>query len=194
MKKFFRRLIIFVIILVILVVLAGWGLTRYVAPREQLDLNAAPLDLRQKATDMALQMNPELTLTEEDINNLIKSHLGDNRMLAPDVRLDGARFELQSDVLTAHVNVTYMGQIEAAAVAEYRLVWEKPNLRAVPERLAIRDIPLPADGMQELVIPLGSQLPEMLEVRGVYFDPDRIRIAFQANLPDMQDLLGQLKK
>jgi len=190
MKKWIRRLFFFLIVLIILAGLAVWGVLRYIAPQDKLDLQAHSIDIGEKVKEMALQTKLELALSEEDVNSLVKQQLIDQPQIAPDVRLMGARFELQRDQLTAHINVKYRNQIPVGAVATYRLIYEQPILIAVPQGLHIRSIRLPYDSLDELVIPLGELLPKMIEIDSVNFDPDQIRIGFKADLNlDLKELL-----
>ncbi|RXZ83521.1 hypothetical protein EBB07_06865 [Paenibacillaceae bacterium] len=199
--KWFRRLILLTIAIVILLGLAAWGLISYIAPRQELDLMAEPLDLEQRASDLLSnlklsatleEVTPELVLNEADINSLAKWHISRNSQIAPDLMADGAKFELKDSKLVAHVNVTYLEQIRTGIVAEYALRWEDGNLEAIPEQAHIRAINLPVAHLEAMVIPLGELLPEWVEIEDIYFEKEQVRIKLKANVPQLGELLEHM--
>ncbi len=149
---------------------------------------------RKKVLEMAIELKPELTLTSEEINHLIKSHLQKNPKLENGTELNGADFKLNGSLMSARVNLTYMGLVKMGASAQYRLVWDKPNLRAIPEHLTVRSVNLPSELLKEIVVPLGSELPSWVEISQVTFEDSRVRIRFQAKLPDPGWLIDRLKE
>jgi hypothetical protein len=185
MRKWLRRFFIFLLIIILLGALGILGIVSYVKPEKGLNLSNQSLDLGPKLQEMALSGEPELVLTEADINNILKQRLSQHRQLNPDIVLNGARFELDGDLLTGHVGVTYKGRLPAGAVVVYHLQWREPNLVAVPEQLRIRSVNLPIDRLEVIELPLFGNLPKVLSVKSVTFDPREIRILFQANLPSL---------
>lgn len=192
--RLIRRFIVFVVVLLVLLGLAVWGGVRYAAPQEELDLQSAPLLLEKKVLEMAIELKPEMTLTSEELNQLIKGYLRQNPRIGSNLLLDGADFRLEGNQLTARVNVTYMGLVQAGAETQYELSWDKPYLRAVPQRLTVRSLNLPASWLEELEIPLNKELPEWVEIGKVSFDGSQIRIGFQVVLPDPSWLLKRLRE
>ncbi|MFC4775973.1 hypothetical protein ACFO9Q_04160 [Paenibacillus sp. GCM10023252] len=176
--------ILFTSILILILLLGGacWGLLRYAAPEEELTLSYEPIDLQSKALAMARKLKPELILTEEDMNNLVKSSLAQAPLLSPDFTLQGARVELEGDRLIVHLNVTYRDRIPVGAVAEYRMSWEEPNVRLQPVSLKVKGIQLPEDRLEPILVPLDLRELKVIQVREVIFDGDRIRLLFRANL------------
>lgn len=181
MGRVFKRLFI---TLVVLIVLAGgvvWWLLSYIAPDKQLDLNYSSIDVKQKALDMAKRLEPELILTETDINDLIKKHL--ERDVAENVRLDGAQFQLNGDRLIADLNVTYMDSIPAQVQAEYRMEWQEPNITLRPQSLSVKGIELPIDLLDTIIVPLDLPTGDLVSVQDVRFESKQVKVLFKINMP-----------
>ncbi|WP_020619755.1 hypothetical protein [Paenibacillus daejeonensis] len=191
MRKWLGRLLMLILVLIVLAGLGVWGALRYAAPQEELDLTAQPIRLDNKAQDLITSGELALELTESDVESLIKTQLQEDPQLAPDVLLTGARIELSTDRLIAHVNLKYRDQIPVGAVATYRLAWEHPNLVAIPEGLHIRSIRLPYTMLDTIRVPVAGQLPNFLEIGEVTFETDSIRFELESdvNLQDLLDLL-----
>ncbi|QAY67142.1 hypothetical protein [Paenibacillus protaetiae] len=183
MKKWMKRLAALLLALIVLAGGAAWWLKSYIAPREVLDLSYTPIDVKGKVRDMIKHLNPEMVLTEADINNLAKESLGRGAFPNRDLVLDGARFELDGDHLTAYANVTYKKRVKAGAVAVYRLSWQEPNLVMEPETVSIRGIHLPARLAGTRVIPVDVPGTDLVSVKNVKFDGGRVIIRFTLNSP-----------
>ncbi|MGO4547688.1 hypothetical protein AB4Z29_23135 [Paenibacillus sp. 2TAB23] len=189
MGKIVKRLLLLLIVMLLLLGGALWWLISYIAPDEQLDLSYAPIDVKGKALDMVKNLKPELVLTETDIDHLIKQNLkseyGNGEagssaiMLRKDVRLDGARFELEKNRLVAHLNVTYKERLPAALEAVYALEWQSPNIVLRPHALSLKKSSLPLTMLDTIIIPLDLPAHDVVTVRDVQFENDRIRIGFK---------------
>lgn len=185
MRRWFKRLVIALILLVVLLIGGGWWFLSYIAPQETLDLSYEHIDVKEKAISMVKRMKPELILTEADINNLIKMQLQDgaaNAKLPPGVALDGARFELNGDLLLAHLNVTYKERIPAAVLVTYRMTWENPNVIITPLSMDMKGIALPQDTLEPFIISLDLTVQDLVSVGDVRFEEDRMIIKLQVNL------------
>lgn len=180
MGRVFKRLFITLVVLVMIVGGAVWWLLSYIAPDQQLNLNYNPIDVKQKALDMVKALKPELLLTEEDVNNLIKKHIHTD--VAENVRLNGAKFYLQGDRLVADLNVTYRDRIPAQLQAEYRMEWEEPNLVLRPQSLSVKDLKLPIDLLETITVPLDLPTGEMVEVKEMVFANSQIKVLFNLNI------------
>lgn len=181
MGRAFKRLFLTLVVLVVLLAGSACGLAVYIAPDEQLDLDYKPINLKQKALDMATSLKPELVLTVQDINDLIKKHL--ERDIAENVRLDGAKFSLQGDRLIADLNVTYMERVPAQVQAEYRMEWQDPNLALRPEGLSVKRIALPYASLETIIVPLDLPTGDFVSVKEVRFESEQVRVLFQVNKP-----------
>ncbi|MBJ6360190.1 hypothetical protein ACFOQM_02520 [Paenibacillus sp. GCM10012307] len=192
--RLLRRFVTVLGVLLLLLGLGVWGLIRYIAPQEPLDLDAPRVNMEKKVLEMAIELKPELTLTSEEVNSLIKGHLQENPKLENGIELQGADFKLNGNLMSARVNLTYLDLVQIGAAAQYRLVWEKPNLRIIPEQLNARSVTLPSGLLKEIVVPLGSELPSWVGISQVTFEESQVRIRFQAKLPDPGWLIDRLKE
>lgn len=194
MRKAFRRLLMSLVLIIVLVGGSAWWLMSYIAPDERRDLAYEPVDVKEKALDMIKGLKPELILTEADANHLIKMHL-ENKLeaepgsdsqsailLAKDIRLDGAEFELEENKLVAHMNVTYKERIPAQLDANYSLEWQSPNLVLSPQSLSIKKLMLPLSLLEPIVIPLDLPGRDIVTVSSVKFQTDQIKVQFELNL------------
>ncbi|WP_138754892.1 hypothetical protein [Paenibacillus sinopodophylli] len=189
MGKILKRLMLLLVVILLLLGGALWWLVSYVAPDEQLDLSYAPIDVKGKALDMVKNLKPELVLTETDLDHLIKQNLkndygiGDANssaiMLREDVRLDGARFELEENRLVAHLNVTYKERLPAALEAVYALEWQPPNIVLRPQSLFLKKSRLPLSMLDTIIIPLDLPAYDVVTIGDVQFEQERIRIGFK---------------
>jgi hypothetical protein len=179
--KVLKRLFAVLIILLLLVAGGVWWLLSYIAPDEKLDLSYQNIDIRQKATDMIKGLKPELVLTEDDINNLIKKNL--DPAINDQVVVDGASFDLDGDLLIANMNVTYRERIPLAVTAEYRLEWQNPNLALRPQSLSIKGVDLPLNMLETIVVDLDLPTGDLVKVNEVRFEGETVRVVFQLSLP-----------
>lgn len=181
MGKFLKRLFITLIVLLLIAGGAAWWFLSYIAPDKPLDLNYNPIDVRQKAVDMVKRLKPELVLSEEEVNDLIKKNI--DRDVAENVRLDGAQFRLKGDRLVADLNITYRDRIPAQIQAEYRLEWQNPNLALRPQSLKMKGIELPLSMLETIVVPLDLPTGDMVSVDDVKFEEKQVKVLFDIKLP-----------
>ncbi|GLX67424.1 hypothetical protein [Paenibacillus glycanilyticus] len=181
----FRWLKWSIIVLVLLVAAAAGGglwLKSYVAPSEKLDLAYDPVSIEDKALQMVANLKPEIVLSEADVNNLIKSQLqgGHSASLPPDMKLDGARFELSGDRLIAHLNMTYRDFLPVGMLATYKMSWKAPNLIIEPVSLTVKDYDLGKERLDRMVVPI--QLPSMISIRDMQFQSNQIVIGLKLSI------------
>lgn len=71
----------FIITIIILVIIAAGVLIWYIAPDRKLNLNYTDLNIQDKAMQMLKTKKPEITLNNEELNELAKKelikHMGD---------------------------------------------------------------------------------------------------------------------
>lgn len=192
--RLIRRLLVTIAVLLVLMGLGVWGAVRYAAPQEELNLESSPLLLEKKVLEMAIELKPEMTLSSEELNQLIKGYLRQNPRVGSHLLLDGADFNLEGNLLSARVNVTYMGLVQAGATAQYEMSWHKPYLRAIPQRLTVRSLDLPASWLEAFEVPLNKELPEWVKISKVAFDDSQIRVGFQAAWPSAGWMLERLRE
>lgn len=180
--KWIKRLFILFVVLLLLAAGTAYGAVKYIAPEETLDLEGAPLDLLAKVQDAALQLKPEITISEEELNGLFKSYLSDNSRVAEDIELTGARFELREGMLNSFLNVMYADRVEAGVNAVYRLSWSPPYLVAEPVNLTVRGFALPLHLLEPMRFEVLPELPSWIVIQAVTFGDRDIIVRFKADL------------
>lgn len=157
------------------------GAVWYVKPVENLDLSYRPVSVREKLTGMLLNRSPEIVLSEDDLNQLLKQQLAERRHITPNVEIIGARFEQDGQHMTAHVNVLYGGRFEVGAVLEFHVDWQRPNLTATHLATRIKRLSVPDSlfHLEPIVIPVEELLPPLVSLKGVRFLPNGVGILFQ---------------
>ncbi|AZN41861.1 hypothetical protein [Paenibacillus albus] len=191
-----RKLLISMIVLILLVTGAGTFAIWYVKPEEDLNLNYAPVPIMDRALTMLRQLDTEFVLTEADINNIGKASIRLHPDYSPDIRITGARLELQEDKLVAHVNVKYKKRIPAGLVITYKLMWSEPNVVAVVEEAKLKGITLKKSYFDNMVIPLGSELPRLVHIQKMDVKGKSVVVTIRKpTLRELRSLLEQeLKK
>lgn len=186
-----RKLFVALIILILLLGGAGAFAYWYVSPSQQLSLAYEEVPLRDRALDMARRLSLELVLTEADVNNLGKKQVAEHRQYEPGVELTGAQFRLEGGRLVADVNAKWRDRVPVGLQLTYRLTWAEPNLIARVEEAKLKDIDLPADAFDDIVIPLGGELPKPLHVKDVRIENDTLVVEFKKpSLQDLRSLIG----
>ncbi|CAM3751282.1 hypothetical protein COLU111180_06660 [Cohnella lubricantis] len=187
MRKLLAALIILILLLGGAAAFAYW----YVSPPQQLGLDYEEVPLRSRALDMARRMSPELVLTEADVNNLGRQQVAAHRNYQPDVELTGARFRLEGGKLVADVTAKWKDRVPVGLQLTYRLRWASPNLIAQVEEAKLKNVGLPAEAFDDIVIPLGNELPEPLHVNDIRIESDQLVVEFRKpSLQDLRSLLG----
>ncbi|RUS46725.1 hypothetical protein [Cohnella sp. AR92] len=181
-----RKWFIALFVLLILAAGAGIGAFFYVSPEEELNLRYDEVPLKSRAIEMAKRLSPELVLTEKDVNNLAKAQLADNPNYMKNIKITGVRFKLADGQLIADVNLKAMERIPVGMQLTYEVKWMSPNLVATVTRAKLKDIDLPADSFNDVVIPLGSELPDLLKVQGIRIEDGQMIIEFKK--PSLSDL------
>lgn len=191
-----RKLLIFIVVLALLAAGAGAFAVWYVKPVEDLNLDYAEVPIMDRALTMVRHLNTELALSEADVNNIGKASIRQNPDYSPDIRITGARLELQGDKLVAHVNVKYKKRIPAGLVITYALQWSEPNLIAVPEEAKLKGITLKKDYFEKMVIPLGTEVPSFVHIQKIAIKGKNVVVTIKKpTLRDLRSLIEQeLKK
>lgn len=174
-----------VVVIVLLFAAAAAGLVAYVKPDQALNLNYAELRLEDQLTEMLRSRKLELTLTEAEVNDLLKKQVAmkllDSSGPPPQGLVKGAHFTLQGQQLAADVNVLVKNRWEVGARLHFHVEWQEPYLIATHTRTEIKqtNVPLSWYEMKPLKVNLNEALPKLLAVRGVQFDGKQIRISFK---------------
>lgn len=170
-----------IISLLMIGMLASFLVIAFVKPEQQLDLAYTELPLRDKLAGMVLNGKPEITLTEPEVNGLLKKALAIRPEVRPNVTVTGARFDLQGDQLTADVNVLIKRRIAAAATLRFDLVWKEPYLVAVHTETSVKQVKIPASWfhLEPLQANLNDYLPRLAAIRSVAFENAGVRLSFK---------------
>lgn len=153
----------------------------FVKPQQQLDLTYRELRLGDKLMDMLRSLSLQVTLSEQDINDLAKKQLAAHRELPHGLLLEGARFELRGDELVADVNLRWHDAVPIGARLVFQLQWEDGQLLLTHRQTSIRGVALPAGwlGLPDVAVPVADQLPSLVGIKDVTFEPSAIRIALK---------------
>lgn len=191
-----RRLALgFVLLLLVVLVTAA---VLYIRPSERLDLDYTEVDWGAKVREMIRNENPELTINEQEFNQLAKKGLSE-RIAEHElpVEIKGANFNLDGNRLEADLNVSW-GAIEAAVQVGYimEFVPETERLSLTPESMSVRGIRLPPErfGLEPIDIDLGSALPDMVKVEGMQFSGNEIKAKLAIHLSGISDYLRNFIK
>lgn len=191
-----RRLALgFVLLLLVVLVTAA---VLYIRPSERLDLDYSEVDWGAKVREMIRNENPELTINEQEFNQLAKKGLSE-RIAEQElpVEIKGANFNLDGNRLEADLNVSW-GAIEAGVQVGYvmEFVPETERLSLTPESMSVRGIRLPHErfGLEPIDIDLGSALPDMVKVEGMQFAGNEIKAKLAIHLSGISDYLRNFIK
>lgn len=177
MRTLLKLLLAFLVFVILLIV----GLVWYIAPDEDLDLTYAEVPIQQKIVNMAKNLKLETAITEQEINDLAKKQLAAHPRIGQDIEVTGARFELNGDSLTAHLNLIYRGLIRTQAAAYFQLEWRKPSIVATLLRTEVKGYELPPAwvSLKPIAIPIEDKLPDFVGIRSVDFEPNGIVFRFK---------------
>lgn len=181
MKKFMRRLLIFLVVAAVLIGGGLWWFSSYIAPDQERDLVYGRIDVREKALEMIRAMKPELILSEQDINNLIKMNM--DPVYSDAVTVNGGDFSLEGSRLLADLNITYYDRFPAGVQAVYDMKWDGSTIKLEPVSLRLKDISLPVSMLEEITVPLDLPVGDLFTVKDVQFETGQIKILFNMQLP-----------
>jgi hypothetical protein len=165
--------------LAIILILLIWGAVQYMKPDQALDLQYEEVPVTGKMLDILKNRKPEVQLTEQDINNLVKKQLSPQQTVLPNnVTLTGAKFLLHGDQVEADVNLLWNHQVAVAAKLFFQLSWNSPNLEITHTSTQIKQFPVSRAWfhLNPIRIPLTENLPKLIAIKDVIFDPNAIRI------------------
>jgi hypothetical protein len=178
-------------VLLLLAAAAGVGAIYYVRPDPALNLQYEPVAIKEKALEMVKRMSFDMILSEEDVNNVLKKSLAQNPVRNRDVEVRGANFTVAGDRLTADLSLLWKNRIPAGVQVIYRLSWQQPDLVATVEQVKVKSVNLPSSLADDLVLPIGRELPKPLKIKEVQLGEKEVTIVLQKpGLMDLQQLIG----
>ncbi|MBP3963276.1 hypothetical protein [Paenibacillus lignilyticus] len=190
-----KKIGITLIVLLALVVAAGFGAVMYVKPTERLDLRFNEVPLLERALTMIKNLKTSFVLSEADIDNIGKAAIRLKPEYQPGVLITGARFNLEGERLVAHLNLKLRDRLPVGIAIYYKLEWNEPNLVAKVDEAKLRGISLSKGYFDDIVIPLGSQLPELLHIKGIEIDKGNVVVSIRKpTLRELRVLIEQKVK
>jgi hypothetical protein len=176
-----KKLLYMFIGIVLLFILLVGGAIFYAMPDQALDWHFQEVSIIDKVADIIKNRKLEMQLTEQDINNLAKKQLSAHTALPHHIKLIGAQFHLHGTQLEADVNLLWEERVPIAAKLLFQLNWNNPNLEIqhVGTQIKQADIPLEWFQLEPIEIPVGNNLPRLIGIKNVNFDPSSIRISFK---------------
>lgn len=149
-----------------------------VKPDQVLDLQYEDVSVVGKMLDIIKNRKLEVQLTEQDINNLVKKQLSQHSGLPYHMTITGAQLRLQGDQVEADVNLLWDNEVAVAAKLFFQLSWKKPDLVITHVRTEVKRVNISQDWfhLDPIRIPLSPNLPKLIAIRDVAFDPNAIRI------------------
>jgi len=185
-----KKLLISLFVLVLIVAAAGVGALYYIKPEQNLDLAYEEVPFKQRALEMARSLSFEMTLSSEDLNQLAKKSIASNPQVEKDIRVTGASFTTDHDLLIADLNIIWKDRVSAELQVTYHLNWESPNVVATVLEARMKGIPLPDTLFSERIIPIGDELPKWLKIENLIWGDGEVKVQFQKpSLEDLQKLL-----
>lgn len=183
MKK--GRLIIGSIIILFVVIMTA--IVLYIRPSQTLNMNYSELNWKNKLVEMAENRHTTLTLTESDVNNLLKKGLAEyaaeNEL---PFQITGADFKLNGNQIIANVNGAW-GLMDVGAAIKYRVEYAGGTLLLHPSSLEVRNLSVSPEkfGLEAMTIYLSDCIPKVVTINDVKFPGKTIQIKFTLDLPEL---------
>ncbi|GAA0410874.1 hypothetical protein [Paenibacillus motobuensis] len=187
MKK--GRLIIGSIIILLVVLITA--IVLYIRPSRTLDMNYSELNWKNKLVEMVESRNTELTLTESDVNNLLKKGLTEY-VAEHDLpfQIIGADFKLNGNQIIANMNGAW-GLVNFGATAKYSVEYADGTLLLNPSSVEVRNISISPEriGLEAMTIHLTDYIPKLVTINEVNFPGKAIQIKFTLDLLELFNYL-----
>lgn len=182
-----KRLLGSFLIFVILVVVVVGGAIWYVRPSSALSLQYEEVDLRSKILQMVGQMSTQFVLSEEEMNQLLLKALSQKPNVAPDVVVQGAKFQIENGQLVADLNLLYRDLIPVGARLYFDLSWKDPTIEAVHSRTEIKSFQVPQNWVKvpTLRVSVADKLPTFAKFSRVDFKGEGIIFEIKINLREL---------
>ncbi len=158
------------------------GTAAYVSTEPPLDwsLEDGP-DIAEKVRGMIASQSLSTSITESELNALVKANLYERRRLGEQAEITGADATLSGDTLVVRTDVTIAGSFRLPLTHRLTLEWEKPDVIATHVSSSLKDIALPASlfpiGTIRVPLALDGRIPA--EIDTVAFEDDEIRLKFK---------------
>lgn len=177
-----KKLFAFILIVALTAAAAAGAAVWYAQPARPLNLDYAAISIPDKMIDMIQRRKPEVRLTEDDLNNLVKASLAQRTDLPHRLKLTGVDARQQGELLTVDANAVWNGAIAVGATITYRMSYREPELVLTRESIRVKDFEIPPGWLQmpsELRFNLYDKLPKFVGIGSIAFDPSGVRIAMK---------------
>ncbi|RUT43918.1 hypothetical protein EJP82_18405 [Paenibacillus anaericanus] len=178
MKGLFRFSMFLILILIVLT--AG---VLYIRPTQPLDMSYKDIVWKDKLIEMVETRQPEITLTNTDLNNLAK--MGIAKALEEKdipVSITGAEFRFEGNNVSVDFNAKW-GFLTAGGTAKFQMEYSEGKLRLSPVSLFVKQIPISPDklGLVPMDIDLATYLPSIIHISQVDFEDRYIKVRISAD-------------
>jgi hypothetical protein len=173
-----RKLFYTIVILAVISFGLFWAAVQAVKPDQSLDLNYKEVSVVEKTLDIVKNRKLEVQLTEQDLNNLVKKQLSQHAVMPNNVTITGAQFKLDGNRVEADVNLLWDNKVAAAAKLFFLMEWKNPDLEITHLSTQIKQMQVPQEWfhLNPIRIPMTQNMPKMIGIKDIAFDPDAIRI------------------
>ena len=174
-----KRLLLALGILVLLAVALGAAALWYIRPERELDLSYQPIDIRQKVESIVRSGDLSVTVTDAELESLLKQEISRNPQPVPGLTITGAALTRSGEELTVDLSVRFQERVPVGAQVIYRMAWTSPTLTLTFVEARVKNRPLPANWLDigNLSIPLADAIPAPVHIRSIDFSGSTIRIA-----------------
>lgn len=174
-----KRLLLVLGVLVLLLAALGAGVLWYIRPERQLDLAYQPIDIREKVASIVRTGDLSVTVTDDELESLLKQEISRNPHPVPGLTLTGAAVARTGEELTVDLAVRFQERVPIGVRVIYRMAWESPTLTLTFVEARVKNRPLPADWLDigDWALPLGDAIPGPAHIRSIDFSGPTIRIA-----------------
>ncbi|MCC2685178.1 MAG: hypothetical protein K0R75_2077 [Paenibacillaceae bacterium] len=175
-----KKLLIFVLLLASLAYIGKAAAFRYIAPTDTHDLSYSEISIAPKIVDMVKNRQFAATLTEADVNSLLKQALARHPQLNDEVTVTGADFHLDGSRLTADLNLLYHGNIPIGATCYFQLSAAGSVLTATYDGATVKAIAIPPAWVTvpPLEIDLNEYMPSLVGIDRIDFAGTGVTLHF----------------
>lgn len=174
-----KRLLLGLGVLVLLIAVLGAAALWYIRPAHELNLNYQPIDIREKVMSIVRTGDLTVSVTDDELESLLKQEISRNPHPAPGLTLTGAAVARAGEKLTVDLSVRFQERVPLGVQVIYRMTWESPTLTLTFVEARVKNRPLPANwlDMGDFAIPLADSIPAPAHIRSIDFSGPTIRIA-----------------
>ncbi|WP_046216100.1 hypothetical protein [Paenibacillus wulumuqiensis] len=184
------RVLLIVLLILLVIVTAGitW-LAWMIAPQRNPGMDYIHLDTTAKIQTMIKEKRLEITLNQQEFNQLARRELMDHQEDYPaGLRISGADFTWEGDMIHADLRGTYLG-IPFGALLDFDAQLQGNRLVLTHQHTTVRHGQWQGALLQPLDISLTKYFPAVVDVRQLEFERDQVIIRFRLDLLKLPRLL-----